>query len=104
MIYLDFESILEIMDKKIKCTHYGQCYKVCAAVAIPCSNIPEINNKVMIYSGPNAFQKFLNNLIQWEQEYIDYLKQNITMKPLNVIEQKIMCTQSYAIYVGMRFS
>ena len=54
VIYADFESILEPMDKQKKRTHYGQLYKVCAAAAILCSYIPEINNNVMLYSSPNA--------------------------------------------------
>ena len=47
-----------------------------------------MNNNVMLYSGPNALEQFLNKLIQWEQECIDYLKQNIPMKPLNVINKR----------------
>ena len=88
VIYADFESILEPMDKQNKRTHYGQLHKVCAAAAILCSYIPEMNNKVMIYSGPNALEEFLNKLIQWEHECIDYLKQHIPMKPLNAIEER----------------
>ena len=88
VIYADFESILEPMDKQVKCTHYGQLHKVCAAAAILCSYLPKMNNKIMIYSGPNALEDFLNKLIQWETECIDYLKQNIPMKPLNALEQR----------------
>ena len=88
VIYADFESILEPMDVQNKRTHYEQLHKVCAAAAILCSYIPEMNNKVMIYTGPNALEEFLNKLIQWEQECIDYLKQNIPMKSLNAIEER----------------
>ena len=34
VIYEDFESILEPMDKENNCTHYGQLHKVCAAAAM----------------------------------------------------------------------
>ena len=54
VIYADFESILEPMDKQNQRTHYKQLHKVCAPAAILCSYIPEMNNKVMIYSGVNA--------------------------------------------------
>ena len=83
VIYADLESILQPMNEQNKRTHFGQLHKVCAAAAILCSYIQEMNNKVMIYSGPNALEKFLNELIQWEKDCIDYLKQNIPMKPLN---------------------
>ena len=73
VIYADFESISEPMDKQNKCTHYGQLHKVCAAGALLCSYILEMNNKVMLCSGPNALEEFLNQLIRWEQECIDYL-------------------------------
>ena len=88
VIYADFESILEPMDKQNKRTHYGQLHKVCAAEAILCSYIPEMNNKIMICSGPNALEEFLNQLIQWEQECIDYLKQNIPIKPLTAKQER----------------
>ena len=88
VIYAGFESILEPMDKQNMRTHCGQLHKVCAASAILSSYIPEMNNKVMIYSGPSALEKFLNQLIQWEQKCIDYLKQNIPIKPLNAIKQR----------------
>ena len=60
IIYADFESIYEPMDKQNKRTHYGQLHKVCAAAAILCSYIPEMNKNVMQYSGPNALEEFLN--------------------------------------------
>ena len=47
-----------------------------------------MNNKVMIYSEPNALVEFLNKLIQWEQECIDNLNQNISRTPLNAKEKK----------------
>ena len=87
VIYADFKSILEPMDKQNKRTHYGRLHEVCAAAAILCLYIPELNNKIMIYSGPNALKEFLNKLIQWEQECIDYLKQNIPIKQLNADKQ-----------------
>ena len=58
VIYADFESILEPMDKQIKCTHYGQLHKVCADAALLCSYIPQMNNKIMLYSVPNALEDF----------------------------------------------
>ena len=76
------------MDKQNKCTHYGQLHKVSAAAVILCSLISEMNNNVMIYSGVNALEVFWNQLIQWKMECIDYLKQNILIKPLNAIEEK----------------
>ena len=87
VIYADFELILEPIYKQNKCTHYGQLHKVCAAAPILCSYILEMNNKVMICRGPKAFEDVLKQLIQWEQECIDYLKQNNSMKPLNAIEE-----------------
>ena len=66
VIYADFESILETIDKQNKRTHYVQHHKVCAAAAILCSYIPEMDNQIMMYCGPNALADFLNQLIKWE--------------------------------------
>ena len=57
VIYADFESILERVDRQNKRTHYDQQHKVCAAAAILCSYIPEMNNKLMLFSGPNDFRR-----------------------------------------------
>ena len=88
VIYADFESILEPMDKQNNRTHYGQLHKVCAAAAILCSYIPEMINKVMIFSGLNPLEEFLNKFIQWKNKCIYYLKINIPMKSLNVVMQR----------------
>ena len=88
VIYADFESILEPIDKQNKQTHYVQQHKVCAAAAILCSYIPEMDNRVMMFYGPDALADFLNELIKWEAMCIDYLKQNIQMKPLSFRENK----------------
>ena len=96
VIYADFESILEPTNKLIKQTHYIQHHKVCAAAAILCSYIPEMNNKIMMFYGPDALANFLKELIKWESICIDYLKQNIPMKPLTMqqnldFEQATLC-------------
>ena len=87
VIYADFESILESIDSQNKRTHYVQHHKVCAAAAILCSYIAEMDNQVMMFCGPDALADFLNQLIKWETKCIEYLQQNIPMKPLSRKEQ-----------------
>ena len=83
VIYADFESILERVDRQNKRTHYDQQHKVCAAAAILCSYIPEMNNKLMLFSGPNTLENFLNKLIEWETMCMEYLKLHCPMRPLS---------------------
>ena len=83
VIYADFESILERVDRQNKRTHYDQQHKVCAAAAILCFYIPEMNNKLMLFSGPNTLENFLNKLIEWETMCMEYLRLNCPMRPLN---------------------
>ena len=82
VIYAHFESILEPIDQQNKQTHYVHHHKVCAAAAILCSYVPNANNRVMIFTGPNALADFLKGLNRWEMMCVDYLKENRQMKPM----------------------
>ena len=77
MIYPDFESILETIDKQNNRTHYVQHQKVCAAAAILCSCIQKMDNQIMMFCGPDALAIFLNQLIIWETMCIEYLQKHI---------------------------
>jgi hypothetical protein len=44
----------------------------------------EINNNLMIFSGPNTIEHFLKQFIELKTECIKYLKLNIKMKNLNL--------------------
>ena len=87
VIYADFESILEREDMQNKRTHYDQKHKLCAAAAILCSDVPEMNNKLMLFSGPNALEDFLNKLIDWETECMVYLRLHCPMNELTSLKE-----------------
>jgi hypothetical protein len=63
VIYADFESILQKVDIQNKRTHYDQQHKLCSAAAILYSQHEDMQNKLMLFSGPNTLEDFLNKPI-----------------------------------------
>ena len=76
VIYADFESILEPMERRVKQTIYNQQHKISAACAMLVSNVPALPTETWVSIGENALSKFLNTLIDWERVCIEYLNNN----------------------------
>ena len=64
VIYADFESILEPINRKAKKTTYSQQHKVCASAAVLCSILGNYNQLTMMKFGENALAEFLDVLIE----------------------------------------
>ena len=76
VIYADFESILEPLNRQIKQTTSSQQHKVCAAAAILCSTLGNYNQLTVITVGENALAEFLNVLIEWETAIVEDFQTN----------------------------
>ena len=88
VIYADFESILEPMERRVKQTLYNQQHKISAACAMLVTSITAFPHQTWLGSGENALSEFLTQIIKWESECIEYLKNNIPMKPLSRAKQE----------------
>ena len=74
VIYADFESILEPMERRVKQTLYNQQQTISAACAMLGSNVPAVPTQTWVSIGENALSEFLNTLIDWERVCIAHLK------------------------------
>ena len=67
VIYADFESILEPMERRVKQTLYNQQHKISAACAMLVSTSPGIPNQTWVSIGENALSEFLEQVMKWEK-------------------------------------
>ena len=88
VIYADFESILEPMERRVKQTLFNQQHKISAACAMLVSHVRGITNQTWLGTGENALSEFLNKIIDWERECIDHMKNHIPMKRLSRAKQE----------------
>ena len=88
VIYADFESILEPLDRRVKQTLFNQQHKISAACAMLVSNIGAIECQTWVTVGDNALSEFLTQIIDWERICIEHLKNNIQMKRLSRAKQE----------------
>ena len=63
VIYTDFESILEPMERRVKQTLYNQQHKISAACTKLVSNVPAVPTQTWVSIGENVLSEFLNTLI-----------------------------------------
>ena len=87
VIYADLESILMPVNQRRISTHLYQNHKPCAASAILCSNVPAFNNQFYLFTGEDAVSKFFDQLIKWETDIVEHLKQNCKMWPFSRQQQ-----------------
>ena len=80
VIYADFESILRHIDNVNKATRLIQKHEICAAAALLVSNNGDVPSRYAIFAGKQTLTEFLNKLIEWERECIDYLKHMFPMR------------------------
>ena len=88
VVYADFESILEPIERRDKNTCYHQHHKISAACAMLVSIIKAVPTRTWHSINENAFSKFLNTLIDCERDCINHLKNNILMQRLSRAKQK----------------
>ena len=88
VVYADFKSILKPIERRDKNTFYEQHHKISAACAILVSTIKEVPTRTLHSINENALSEFLNTLIDWERQCIDYLKNNISMQRLSRAKQE----------------
>ena len=88
VIYADFESILEPLDRRVKQTLFNQQHKISAACAMLVSTIGDVPTQTWVTVGENALSEFLTQIIAWETLCIDHLKNNIPMKRLSRAKQE----------------
>ena len=88
VVYADFESIVEPIQRQNKNTLYDQHHKISAACAILVSTIKAVPTRTWHSIHVNALSEFLKNLIDWERKWIDHLKNNIPMQRLSRAKQK----------------
>ena len=89
VIFVDFESNFDPLNRKVQHTTMIQHHKVCGAAAILCSKLPDFNLRTMMKVGPRALSEFLVELSKWESEIIEVLMQNLKMNRLNVHYQVV---------------
>ena len=87
VIYADLESILMSVDQRRNSTHLYQNHKPCAASALLCSTVPAFNNLLYLFTGEESVSNLLDQLIKWEKEIVEHLKQNCKLKPLSRQQQ-----------------
>ena len=87
VIYSDLESILLPIDQRHGSKHLYQSHKPCAAAALLCSTVHTFNNQFYLFTGEDAVSKLLDQLIKWETDIIEHLKQNCKMKPIRNKQQ-----------------
>ena len=83
VIYADFESILEPINRQAKQTTYSQQHKVCAAAAVLCSTLGNYNQLMVMKVGENALAEFLDVLIEWETAIVEEVRTNRPMKRMS---------------------
>ena len=88
VVYADFKSILEPIERRDKNTLYDQHHKISAACAILVSTIKAVPTRTWHSINENAQSEFLNTLIDWKRECIDHLKNNILMQRLSRAKQE----------------
>ena len=87
VIYADLESILMPIDQRRNSTQIYQNHKPCAASALLCSLVPAFNNQFYLFTGEDAVSRLLDQLIKWETEIVEHLKQNCKMRPITRQQQ-----------------
>ena len=80
VIYADLESILLPVDQRRGLTHLYQNHKPGAALAILCTTVPAFTNQFYLYTGEDSLPQLLDQLIKWEMEIVEHLKQNCKMR------------------------
>ena len=80
VVYADFESIIEQIQRQDKTTLYDQHHKILAACAILVYTIKAVLTQTLHSINENALSEFLNTLIDWERKCIDHLNYNIPMQ------------------------
>ena len=88
LIYADFESILEPLDRQAKQTTYLQHHKVCVAVAILCSNLGKYNQLTVTKFRENALTEFQGVLLEWETAISEKLRTNRQIKRMCAQKQE----------------
>ena len=83
VIYSDFESILEPINRQAKQTTYSQQHEVCAAAAVLCSTLGNYNQLTVMKIGENALGEFLVALIELEMAIVEELRTNRPMKRMS---------------------
>ena len=83
VIYADFESILESINRQAQQTTYSQQHKVCAAAAVLCSTLGNYNQLTVMKVGDNALAEFLDVLNKWETAIVEELRMNRSMKRMS---------------------
>ena len=83
VIYADFESILEQINRQAKHKTYSQQHKVCAAAAVLCATLGNYNHLTVMKVGENALAEFLDALIEWETAIVEELRTNRPMKRMS---------------------
>ena len=87
VIYADLESILVPVDQRKGNTHLYQNHKPCAASALLCSTVAAFDIQFYLYTGENLVNQLLDQLIKWETDIVEHLKQNCKMRPLSCQQQ-----------------
>ena len=87
VIYADLESILILVDQCKGNTHLDTNHKLCASSALPVSTVPAFNKQFYRLTGENFVNQLLGQLIKWEIENFENLKQNCKMRPLSRLQQ-----------------
>ena len=80
VIYADLKSILMPVDKRRNSTHLYDNHKPCVASALLCSTVPAYNNQFYLFTNEDALSQLLDQLIKWETELLEQLKQNCKMR------------------------
>ena len=88
VVYADFESIFEQIQRQNKNTLYHQHDKISAAFAILVFTIKSVPTRTWHSINENALSELFNNLIDMERKCIDYLKNNIPMQRLSRAKQE----------------
>ena len=83
VIYLDFESILEPSNPRIKHTTLIHQHKVFAASAVLTFSLYNFDQWTVMKVGENALAKFLETHIVWEAEIVAMVRTNRAMKRLS---------------------
>ena len=68
-------------------THLYKNHKPCAASILLCSTVSAFNIQFFLFTGEEAVSKLLDQLIKWETEIVEHLKQNCKMRPLSRQQQ-----------------
>ena len=63
VIYADFESILEPIERRVKQTLYNQQHKILAVCAMLVFNVPSVPTQTWVLIGENALNELLSSLI-----------------------------------------